>query len=67
MPRTDAELIEAKLRDLCVAGIVVHTGVQFVLADDAHDAAWYIQTAWRAWKQQHLHAWADDLLDKMIM
>ena len=31
MRKTDEELITRKLRDLCAVGIVVHTGVQFVL------------------------------------
>ena len=60
MPKTDEELIVLKLHDLCAAGIVVHTGVQFVLANDAHESAVVIQRAWR--KHGDWAKWAEALL-----
>ena len=62
--RTDSDVMTCKLHDLCATGIVVHTGVQFVLANDAHEAAFLIQRAWRLFRKRNdWKAWAEDMYD----
>ena len=43
----DVDIVN-KLHELASVGIVVYTGSMFVLTDHAHEAAYAIQSHWRA-------------------